>query len=72
MTYKKVIEVALPLDTINRESARSRSATGTLHLWWRVVRWRRSKRRVVSANLGVGSHQERGLNTFHEEQDSVG
>ena len=39
MTYrKKLIEVALPLDDINRESAREKSIRhghpSTLHLWW--------------------------------------
>ncbi len=35
---KKLIEVALPLDAINAESARERSIRhgypSTLHLWW--------------------------------------
>ena len=39
MTYrKKLIEVALPLEAINRESARKKSIRhghpSTLHLWW--------------------------------------
>lgn len=39
MTYrKKLIEVALPLDAVNRESAREKSIRhrhpSTLHLWW--------------------------------------
>jgi putative DNA methylase len=39
MTYKKkLIEVALPLDAINKASARERSIRhghpSTLHLWW--------------------------------------
>ena len=39
MTYrKKLIEVALPLDAINREAAREKSIRhghpSTLHLWW--------------------------------------
>src|SRR5580658_4833712 len=39
MTYKKkLIEVALPLEAINRESAREKSIRAghpsTLHLWW--------------------------------------
>ena len=39
MTYKKkLIEVALPLDAINAESAREKSIRhghpATLHLWW--------------------------------------
>ena len=38
-TYKKkLIEVALPLDAINREAAREKSIRhghpSTLHLWW--------------------------------------
>src|SRR6478672_10204383 len=36
--HKKLIEVALPLDAINRESAREKSIRhghpSTLHLWW--------------------------------------
>ena len=52
MEYKKkLIEVALPLDTINAESAREKSIRhghpSTLHLWWarrplaaaHAVRW---------------------------------
>ena len=35
---KKLIEVALPLDAINKESAREKSIRhghpSTLHLWW--------------------------------------
>jgi putative DNA methylase len=35
---KKLIEVALPLDVINKESAREKSTRhghpSTLHLWW--------------------------------------
>ena len=39
MTYrKKLIEVALPLDDINREASREKSIRhghpSTLHLWW--------------------------------------
>jgi putative DNA methylase len=38
VTYKKLIEVALPLEAINRESAREKSIRhghpSTLHLWW--------------------------------------
>ena len=39
MTYKKkLIEVALPLDVINKASAREKSIRhghpSTLHLWW--------------------------------------
>jgi len=38
MTHKKLIEVALPLDAINKASAREKSIRhghpSTLHLWW--------------------------------------
>lgn len=38
MAIKKLIEVALPLDKINAESAREKSIRhghpSTLHLWW--------------------------------------
>mgnify|MGYP001289114534 CR=1 FL=1 len=38
MPVKKLIEVALPLDAINAESAREKSIRhghpSTLHLWW--------------------------------------
>ena len=38
MTKRKLIEVALPLEVINRESAREKSIRhghpSTLHLWW--------------------------------------
>ena len=38
MSVRKLIEVALPLETINRESAREKSIRrghpSTLHLWW--------------------------------------
>ena len=38
MTIKKLIEVALPLEAINKESAREKSIRhghpSTLHLWW--------------------------------------
>ena len=38
MVKKKLIEVALPLEAINKESAREKSIQhghpSTLHLWW--------------------------------------
>jgi len=38
INHKKLIEVALPLEAINKASAREKSIrhghTGTLHLWW--------------------------------------
>ncbi|MDR0433597.1 MAG: DUF1156 domain-containing protein [Gracilibacteraceae bacterium] len=45
MTYKKkLIEVALPLEAINAESAREKSIRhghpSTLHLWWASGLWR--------------------------------
>ena len=44
---KKLIEVALPLEAINKEAAREKSIRhghpSTLHLWWReLVRFKRS------------------------------
>ncbi|MBA2430486.1 MAG: DUF1156 domain-containing protein [Chthoniobacterales bacterium] len=44
---KKLIEVALPLEAINKASAREKSIRhghpSTLHLWWaRAVEFRRS------------------------------
>lgn len=55
MTYKKkLIEVALPLDAINRESAREKSIRhghpSTLHLWW-ARRPLASARAVIWASL---------------------
>jgi len=39
---KKLIEVALPLDAINKESAREKlirhGHPSTLHLWWAILR----------------------------------
>lgn len=55
MTYrKKLIEVALPLDEINAESAREKSIRhghpSTLHLWW-VRRPLAACRAVLFASL---------------------
>jgi putative DNA methylase len=48
---KKLIEVALPLDTINTASAREKSIRhghpSTLHLWW--ARWPLAARMEVAA-----------------------
>ncbi len=45
MATKKLIEVALPLEKINAESAREKSIRhghpSTLHLWWRGGLWLR-------------------------------
>ena len=47
---KKLIEVALPLEAINRESAREKSIRhghpSTLYIWWARRRWRRAGRSV--------------------------
>lgn len=44
-TIKKLIEVALPLEAINAESAREKSIRhghpSTLHLWWHGDPWPR-------------------------------
>ncbi len=49
MNSRKLIEVALPLEAINRESAREKSIRhghpSTLHLWW--------ARRPLAATLAV-------------------
>ncbi|MBW2113076.1 MAG: DUF1156 domain-containing protein, partial [Deltaproteobacteria bacterium] len=71
MTYrKKLIEVALPLDAINRESAREKSIRhghpSTLHLWW-ARRPLAACRAVLFAQLvdDPSSHPER----FPTEKD---
>jgi len=55
---KKLIEVALPLDAINKASAREKSIRhghpSTLHLWW--------ARRPLAAARGVGEK------IWHESQ----
>jgi hypothetical protein len=52
---RKLIEVALPLEAINRESAREKSIRyghpSTLHLWW--------ARRPPIAGLGIGDNRLR-------------
>ena len=53
MTYrKKLIEVALPLEDINREAAREKSIRhghpSTLHLWW--ARWPLARARQSSVS----------------------
>ena len=70
MTYKKkLIEVALPLATINAESAREKSIRhghpSTLHLWWarrplaaaRAVLWARSS--MIPLRTRIGSPPRR-------------
>jgi putative DNA methylase len=64
MTYpKKLIEVALPLETINREAAREKSIRhghpSTLHLWW-ARRPLAACRAVIFAQMvdDPGSHPE--------------
>jgi adenine-specific DNA methylase len=50
---KKLIEVALPWEAINREVTREKSIRhehpSTLHLWWRGDRWRRAAHAVRPA-----------------------
>ena len=61
---KKLIEVALPLDTINKEAAREKSIRAghpsTLHLWW-ARRPLAACRAVLFASLvdDPSSHPER-------------
>ena len=54
MSHKKLIEVSLPLEAINRESAREKSIRhghpSTLHLWW-ARRPLASARAVLWASL---------------------
>ena len=63
MPTKKLIEVALPLDVINRESAREKSIRhghpSTLHLWW-ARRPLATARAVIFASLvdDPSSHPE--------------
>ena len=62
MNYrKKLIEVALPLDAINRESAREKSIRhghpSTLHLWW-ARRPLATCRAVIFASLVDDPEQE--------------
>lgn len=61
---KKLIEVALPLDDINRESAREKSIRqghpSTLHLWW-ARRPLASARAVLFAQLVNDPGYERNL-----------
>jgi len=63
---KKLIEVALPLEAINKEAAREKSIRhghpSTLHLWWReLVRFKRSlapKGRPIPAQaIGLGERR---------------
>jgi hypothetical protein len=57
-TRKKLIEVSIPLEVINRESAREKSIRhghpSTLHLWWARRRWRHVGR-CSSRNLSMGA-----------------
>lgn len=72
MTNKKLIEVALPLEKINAESAREKSIRhghpSTLHLWW-ARRPLAAARAVIWSSLvdDPSSHPE----LFPSEQDQV-
>ena len=55
---KKLIEVALPLEAINKESAREKSIRhghpSTLHLWWaRRPFWRAPDLAATSLNYNL-------------------
>ena len=73
MAVKKLIEVALPLDVINAESAREKSIRhghpSTLHLWW-ARRPLAAARAVIWASLvdDPSSHPE--LFPTEEDQDA--
>jgi putative DNA methylase len=74
MTYrKKLIEVALPLDAINKESAREKSIRhghpSTLHLWW-ARRPLAACRAVLFASLIDDPSQHRELFPTEPEQDA--
>jgi hypothetical protein len=61
MTYrKKLIEVALPLDAINKASAREKSIRhghpSTLHLWWAGIQ---TPRDSDTLNLGIQTRMAR-------------
>ena len=60
---KKLIEVALPLEAINAESAREKSIRhghpSTLHLWWA-----RRPRAGLPANPRRAQHTRRGWGTW--------
>lgn len=75
MTYrKKLIEVALPLDAINREAAREKSIRhghpSTLHLWW-ARRPLAAARAVIWASLvdDPSSHPDRFPTDEAQEQE---
>ncbi len=69
MGTKKLIEVALPLEAINKESAREKSIRhghpSTLHLWW-SRKPTATARAVIWASLvdDPSSHPEQ----FHTEE----
>ena len=83
-TRKKLIEVALPLDAINKASAREKSIRhghpSTLHLWW-ARRPLAAARAVIFAQIGrrpdrvrrravVGPEEEAGRDACVEETSS--
>ena len=71
-TKKKLIEVALPLDAINREAAREKSIRAghpsTLHLWW-ARRPLAACRAVLFASLVDDPSARPDLFPTEEEQD---
>lgn len=72
--HKKLIEVALPLDAVNRESAREKSIRhghpSTLHIWW-ARRPLAACRAVLFASLvdDPSSHPERFPTEEAQEQE---
>ena len=72
MATKKLIEVALPLEAINKESAREKSIRhghpSTLHLWW-ARRPLAAARAVIWASIidDPSSHPE----LFPDEESQV-
>jgi len=77
MTYrKKLIEVALPLDAINKASAREKSIRhghpSTLHLWW-ARRPLAAARAVIFAQMvdDPSAHPERFLTEAAQEQERL-
>ena len=70
---KKLIEVALPLEAINRESAREKSIRhghpSTLHLWW-ARRPLAACRAVLFASIVDDPSSRPDLFPTEEEQDA--
>src|SRR5438132_13876235 len=74
MPTRKLIEVALPLEAINRESAREKSIRhghpSTLHLWW-ARRPLAAARAVLFAQMVNDSGYERSLGRGVNKKDTA-